>query len=446
MRVIIAGAGEIGWYIADRVSKDGHDVTIIECDQEKARLAQSNLDAHVITASAASAAVLVGAGVALADLFIAVTGSDDTNLVCASISRKLGAARAVARVDEVVYRKAPEISYRDHFGIDELLSPEMLAALELASVVRNPGSLAVEHFGRGALEMQRMVAGRGAEMVDKPLHELEFPDGVRIASIERGQKFIIPMGDDIVEHGDWVTLIGQTEQVSRYRSCFETEKPKIQKVVIMGGGHTTMSLVRRLRVQMFRLTVIERSSDRCNYLATTLPHATILNGDGTNLAFLKEEQIDNADVFISTTASDEANIMSAIQAKNLGVKKVLVVIHRPDYADLVEKMGIDKAVSPRVVMADNMLSLLRKGKVSTLVTLDYGKAEILELVVECEDFVGKALRNLPLPGGSSVLTLQRGREVTVPHADMEFQLGDTILVICRSEQRKKVIRLIVGST
>jgi trk system potassium uptake protein TrkA len=254
------------------------------------------------------------------------------------------------------------------------------------------------------------------------------------------------MGDDIVEHGDWVTLIGQTEQVSRCRSCFETEKPKIQKVVIMGGGHTTMSLVRRLRSQMFRLTVIERSSDRCKYLATTLPHATILNGDGTNLAFLKEEQIDNADVFISTTASDEANIMSAIQAKNLGVKKVLVVIHRPDYADLVEKMGIDKAVSPRVVMADNMLSLLRKGKVSTLVTLDYGKAEILELVVESEDFVGKTLRNLSLPGGSSVLTLQRGREVTVPHADTEFQLGDTILVICRSEQRKKVIRLIVGST
>ena len=138
--------------------------------------------------------------------------------------------------------------------------------------------------------------------------------------------------------------------------------------------------------------------------------------------------------------------MSAIQAKNLGVKKVLVIIHRPDYADLMEKMGIDRAISPRVVMAREMLTLLRKGKVSTLARLDDDVAEILELAVESKDFVGKKLRDLTLPGGALVLTLQRGREVMVPHANTEFQFGDTVLVICRSEKRKKVVRYVIGSS
>jgi trk system potassium uptake protein TrkA len=444
MRVIIAGAGEIGWYVAEQVSADGHDVTIIDNDEDIIRRVSAGLDVQALCGSAASAAVLSKCGVEKTDLFLAVTNSDDTNLVCASIARKLGAARAVARVDEVIYRKAPEISYQEHFGIDELVSPEMLAALELASIVRNPGSLAVEHFARGALEMQQIPADRGAKNVGKPLPEIDLPEGVRICTIHRGDRFIIPTGKDHVEHGDLITLVGQTEQVVRARAGFESEKPKISKVVIMGGGHTTLSLARRLRTFSYRLTVIERDPDRCQLLASVLPAATILKGDGTNLAFLKEERIDNADYFISTTASDEANIMGAIQAKNLGVKKVLVIIHRPDYANLMEKMGIDRAVSPRLVMAREMLALLRKGKASTLASLENGQAEILELSVEGEDFVGQRLRELKLPPGCLVLTLQRDRQALVPQADTIFQLDDTVLVICLHDNRKDVIRLISG--
>ena len=445
MRVIIAGAGEIGWYIAEQVSADGHDVVLIESEQDKVHHAASHLDVEVLYGSAARASILTNAGVSQADLFIAVTGNDDTNLVCASIAGKLGAARTVARVDEVVYRKSPEISYQDHFHIDELLSPEMLAALELASVVRNPGSMAVEHFARGTLEMQQVVVDKNAKLLSKPLRELELPEGVRIASIQRKTELIIPMGDDQVGQGDRITIIGRTEQVAQARAGFESGTPKTQKIVIMGGGHTTMSLARRLRRHQFRLTIIERRTDRCKYLATVLPTATILNGDGTNLAFLKEERIDNADAFISTTASDETNIMGAMQVKNLGVEKVLVVIHRPDYADLMEKMGIDRAVSPRVVMAGEMISLLHKGKVRTLARLEQSKAEILELAVTGINLVGQRLRELKLPGGALVLTLQRSGVVTVPNADTEFRLGDTVLVICRTEQRRQIIRYIAGS-
>ena len=444
MRVIVAGAGEIGWYLAEQISAAGHDVTVIDSDEQKAGEITANLDVHVLCGTAASAAMLSEAGVDQTDLFVAVTSSDETNLVCASLARKLGAACSVARVDEAIYRKAPQISYREHFGIDELVSPEMLTALELASVVRNPTSLAVEHFARGTLEMQQVVADRSAQMVGTYLRELAMPEGVRIASIRRSEHLIIPTGNDLIEHGDRVTIIGKTEQIAQVRDGLEARKPSTTKVVIMGGGHTTLSLARRLHSRNFRLTVMERHSQRCQHLASHLPQATILHGDGTNLAFLKEERIDNADVFISTTASDEANIMSAIQAKNLGVKKVLVVIHRPDYAHLVEKIGIDRAISPRVVMAQEMLSLLNREKVFTLATLDDGKAEILQLVVEGEDFVGHSLRELSLPEGVLVLSLRHGRDFIVPRADTAFQMQDDILVICRQAQREELVQRITG--
>ncbi len=445
MRVMIAGAGEIGWYVAEQISQAGHDVTIIDNNENRVRMVDSTLDVSVIQGTATSASILTKAGVADTDLFVALTGSDDTNLVSASVARKLGAGRSVARIDEVVYRKAPEISYQQHFGIDELLSPEMLTALELASIVRNPGTLAVEHFARGAIEMQQVVADRGAEFVGQPLYRLDLPDDVRIASIQRGSTLIIPKGNDIVDHLDQIILIGNTEKMARCRSRFETDKPSHQKVIIMGGGHTALSLARRLRSFVFRLTIIERRGERCKTLATSLPNATILNGDGTSLAFLKEERIENADFFISTTASDEANIMSAIQAKNLGVSNVLVVIHRPDYANLMEKIGIDRAISPRAVMAREILQMLSKDQTSTLATLDNGDVQILELPVLSDEFVGKKLRDITFPEETLILILQRDKDFFVPNAETSFNLNDTILVICRNRQRKKIVRMVTGA-
>jgi trk system potassium uptake protein TrkA len=444
MRVIVAGAGEVGWFIAGKVSGQGHDVTIIDRDEKRIRQINDELDVRALCGSAGSAHMLLQAGIAETDLLVAVTGSDETNIVCGSLSHELGAKRVVARVDEVIYRKAPEISYRTHFGLDDLVSPEMLTALELASYVRNPGSLAVEHFARGQLEMQQLTVDRGSSYVGKDLVELDLPEGVKICSIEREGQIIIPSATDQIHHEDLITIVGQTEKVMRAREGFESGHAQTRKIVIMGGAHTAMSLARRLQTRSFRLTIIERDPNRCQILADALPHATILNGDATSLAFLNEERIGNADVFITTSSSDEANIMGAIQAKNLGVQKVMVVIHRPDYANLMEKIGIDRAVSPRVVMAQEILSLLNQGNESTLTELGEGSVQILQLAVEGQDFVGKKLRDIEMPENTLILTLQREHNVMVPQADTVFQLDDTVLVICQKQQHKKVVKLIVG--
>ena len=191
------------------------------------------------------------------------------------------------------------------------------------------------------------------------------------------------------------------------------------------------------------MTIIERQLERCQLLATLLPDSTIVHGDGTRLALLQEERVDNASVFISTTRSDETNIMSAMRVKDLGVEKVLVVIHRPDYTDLMEKMGIYRAVSPRAVMAREMLMMLGGDKVGTLAELD-GAAVILQMPVEAAGFVGKRLSELPMPAASLVLTLQRDRQIIIPDADTEFLFGDIVLVICQNELKKKIGKLIVG--
>ncbi len=444
MRVVIAGAGEIGWYIADQVSSQGHDVTVIDPSKDKIRQVNSSLDVHAVEGSAASAQILGQIAVAEADLFVAVSGSDEVNIVAASLARKLGAARAIARVDEVIYRKSTDISYSEHFGIDEFVSPETLAALELASVIRSPGALAVEHLARGKIEMQRVVVGKGAKHINRPLKDLDLPEGVKIACIRRDGSLFIPAANSMVYESDNVTLIGKTEQIVSARSGLESKKASSIKIVVVGGGHTTLSLVRRLRASMYKVTIVERSEDRCKHLAAILPNVTILHGDGTNLSFLKEERIESADIFVSTTDSDETNIMSAMQARHLGVEKVLVLIHRPDYGDLIEKMGIDRAVSPRVQMAKEILTMLHKSDVRTLSVFDDGKAEIVQVRVRSSEVTGKYLREITLPGETLVLTIQRDKDIIVPQADTMFHLDDEAIFISRTASHKELTKMIVG--
>jgi len=444
MRVIIAGAGEIGWYAAEQLSAAGHDVTLIDNDEERVRQITSELDVRAWSGPASSALTLLEAGVKGADLLAALTGSDETNIVCASIASRLGARRTLARVDEVVYRKSPDMSYREHFGITDFISPEMLAALELASVVRSPGSLAVEHYARGALEMQRFVANKASKNLHRPLAELKIPPGIRIACIRRGDQLLIPQGQDCVEDNDLLTIVGRTDNVDQASLFFGASIAQRKTVVIMGGGHTALSLVRRLRSASHVVTIIERDPRRCEVLSEQLPHVTILHGDGTNLLLLREENIEHADFFISTTSSDEMNIMGAVQAKSLGAAKAFVVIHRPDYVDLVQKMGVDLAVSPRVVMARELLSLLKPGKVHTLAELGGGAAEILELRVENQHLVGKMLRDVKMPASSLILALQRQRDILMPYAEMIFRLNDKILVICHKDTKKDLIHQVVG--
>jgi trk system potassium uptake protein TrkA len=444
MKVIIAGAGEVGTYIAERIAEEAHDVTVIETDTVKGEELSNTLDVNVICGSASSVQVLKKAAVEKCDLFLSLTANEEVNIISASVASRLGAAKTIARIDDAVFRKDPVFSYQTHFGINEMFSPKMFAALEMASFIRNPGSLAVEYFAQGTVVMRQVIIDESSGYIENKLSELDIPKDVRIACITRNTKLIIPTGDTFLQAGDTIILVGETEKVSEFQKNFKWEKTDNQKIVILGGGRIALSLARRLKPNDFRLTIIEQDVLRCESLSCELPYATILHGDGTRLDLLLEEHVNTADFFIATTAYDEINIMSALQVKNLGVEKTLVLIHRPDFVHLIEDLGIDHAVSPRAIMAREVLTMLKKSKERPLADMGDGEAEILELHFKNEVLIGCKLKDVPLSKKPLILLIKRGEKVIIPSGDTKLKQDDVLLIICELSDRKKYVRLFGG--
>ena len=441
MKVIIAGAGEVGTYIAERIAEEAHDVTVIEIDPVKGEELSNTLDVDVIFGSASSVEVLKKAAVEKCDLFLSLTANEEVNIVSASVASRLGAAKTIARIDDVAFLADPLFSYQTHFGINEMFSPKMFVALEMASFIRNPGSLAVEYFAQGTVVMRQVIIDENSRYIESKLSELDIPKDVRIACITRNSKCIIPVGDTFLQAGDTIILIGETERVSEFQKNFKWEKTDNQRVVILGGGRIALSLAQRLKPSDFRLTIIEHDILRCESLSRELPHATILQGDGTNLDLLMEEHVDTADFFIATTAYDEINIMSALQVKKLGARKTLVLIHRPDFVHLIEDLGIDHAVSPRATMAREVLTTLKKGKERPLADMGAGEAEILELHFKNKSLIGSELKNIPLSKNTLILLIKRDEKVIVPSGDTKLKQDDVLLIICKLSERRKIVRL-----
>ena len=444
MNVIIAGAGEVGTYIAERVAEEAHDVTLIEADAAKAEELSNTLDVNVICGSASSVEVLKKARVKKCDLFLSLTANEEVNLVSASVAGHLGAAKTIARIEDAVFRNDPAFSYQTHFGVDEMFSPQMFAALEMTSFIRNPGSLAVEHFAQGTVVMKQVIIDERSKYVENKLSELDFPKDVRIACVTRNSELIIPAGDTCLQAGDAVVLIGETETVSEFQKHLERKKAESQKVVILGGGRIALGLARRLNPKDFRLTIIEQDVSRCEKLASELPFATILQGDGTRLDLLIEEHVETAAFFITTTAYDEINIMSALQVKKLGAKKTLVLIHRPDFVHLIEDLGIDHAVSPRAIMAREVLTLLKKGKERSLADMGAGEAEIMELHFRNEALTGTELKDIPLSKNILILLIKRTGKVIIPSGNTKLKEKDVLLIICKLTDSKKLTCLFGG--
>jgi len=444
MKVIIAGAGKIGTYIAERITEEAHDVTVIEANAAKAEEMSNTLDVNVICGSASSVQVLKKADVEKCDLFLSLTANEEVNIVSASVAGRLGAAKTIARIDDAVFRTDPMFSYQTHFNIDEMFSPKMFVSLEMASFIRNPGSLAVEHFAQGTVVMRQVIIDENSSYIENKIRELDIPKDVRIACITRDTKLIIPTGDTFLKAGDTIILIGETEKISEFQKNFKWEKTHNQRIVILGGGRIALSLARRLKPNEFRLTIIEQDILRCERLSSELPSTTVLQGDGTKLDLLMEEHVDTADFFIATTAYDELNIMSALQVKKLGVKKAVVLIHRPDFVDLIEDFGIDHAVSPHAVMAREVLTMLKKGKGRSLADMGAGEAEIMELHFKNEELTGAELKNIRLSKSTLILLIKRGGNVIIPSGDTKLKRDDVLLVICKLNEKKKLVRLFGG--
>jgi trk system potassium uptake protein TrkA len=432
VRVLTLGAGTVGHWIADMLCRRRHDVTVIDIDPDRVRQINSELDVRAIEGSAAQSTILFQADVCSADICLAVTGDDEANVVAASMAKALGARRSLARVYAPAFRDSSTFDYQSHFGIDALLSLEQLSAFELARAIRNPDAIPLEHFARGHLEVYETEVESKSDATEHRLRDLKLPGSVRIGSIERDGDMWLASGEDEIKVGDRVSLIGVPSEVNKSRALFAsaTKRSKRQSVIIAGGGEIGFHIARALPTADYRITLLENDADRCHQLAKLLPDMTVVHANANRRSVLEDEGGGAADYFVACTGSDESNIMACVEARELGSRRVMAVVGRPDYANVVGKLGIDHVVSERDVGARQILGFLNEGAVISQSRLPNGKIGVYELeVVEGARVTGATLAELPLAGRCLITAIQRDSFVRVPTAVDQLKPGDIVVAL-----------------
>lgn len=432
MRVLTLGAGTVGRWIADMLCRRRHSVTVVDTDPENVRRINSELDVRAIQGSASRSTVLFQADVCAADMCLAVTGDDEVNIVAASMAKALGARRSIARVYAPAFRDLSTFDYQRHFNIDSLLSLEQLSAFELARAIRNPDAIPLEHFARGQLEVYEMEVAKKSAASGHKLFDLKLPRAVRIGSIAREGRMWIASGQDELHAGDRVSLIGMPDAVSKARSLFGVgiEHRARQRVMIAGGGETGYHLAEALSPHDYRTVLLERDADRCSHLAKLLPQVTVIHANANRRSVLEDEGSGTVDYFVACTGNDESNIMAGVEARELGASRVMCMVGRPDYANVVGKLGIDRAVSERDVVARQILGFLNEGAIISQSRLPNGAIGIYELeILEQTRVTDATLAELPLAGRCLIAAIQRDGFVRVPTADDRLQTGDVVVAL-----------------
>lgn len=446
MKIVVLGAGTVGTAISDLLCQNGHSVTVVDADPERVKKIDETLDVRAITGVASKSSVLFQANANSCDLVIAVTGVDEVNMIGASIAKRMGAHRCVARVYSPVYHDLSTFDYQRHFQIDRFLSLEQLTALELAREIRSRKSAIIEHFATGDIEIQEVEVQEG-QVDGKSLRELGLPSTVRIGSISREDRIWVATANDSLQPGDILGIVGKPEDLDRVIPVFQSKVGRRQFVVIGGGGETGYHLASMLESNAFSVVLMDSDRKRCEWLSNALPHATILHCDATQRLTLEEERVADADFFVACTGDDENNIMAGVEAKEIGAKRILSVVGRPDYGNVVGKIGIDFAVSERQVMAKQILGLLNGGNIISRYVLPNRRIGIYEIEVEPDSqAVQMNLNDLPLPDPCLIAALMRDRYSRVPEAGDKLAPGDIVIAFIDESVVDQAIPLFATSS
>ncbi len=439
MQIVIIGMGEVGRHLASVLLAEDHDVTIIDSDPNVLEAAGDKIDVRSIRGNGASFRTLRDAEVSKADLVAAVTDNDEANIVASLQAKELGAQRVIARVDSHEYLPGWEGAYHGILGIDLVISTRILAAVAVYKLIRSFGATTVEHFADNRIQMVGLRVSDPANC-DIRLRELQTPADTLIAAILRGDDLIIPSGDDCLMLDDEAFVIGKTDVIQSSELYFGKEVQRGAKsVVILGGGEIGFAIAKSLEKQNTKVKIIEWNPEVCEYLSETLSEATIINGDGTDLELLEEEKLGDADVFVAASKRDEVNLMSGLVARDLGVREIIALVHRPTYAMAYERLGIDATISPRRYAANQILKYVRPGRVVSVTEIAGGKGEILEFIAHKKsNIVQNDLKNVGFPKGAVIGAIAGKRGISVPKGSDRVTSGDSVIVFSRPEVRAKV--------
>jgi trk/ktr system potassium uptake protein len=436
MKIVILGAGQVGRTAAHHLSREeANEVTVVDIDEEILRDLQDRLDIRTVAGNASYPTVLEAAGAPEADIIVALTNSDEVNMMACEVAFTLfRTPTKIARIRSSEYTSRPQLFSEEALSVDVFISPEQLVTDYVERLIRYPGALQVLEFADGKVRLVGVRALKGGLLVGHCLREL--PQHLRkldtrVVAIYRKGRSVCPEGDTVIEDGDEVFFLAASNDIRRVMSEMRKQDDPVKRIVIAGGGNIGFRLAKALE-KTNQVKLIERDTRRARKVSEILEHAIVLNGDAADEELLIEENIDSADVFVALTNSEEANILSAMLAKRLGAHKVMALINKPSYTELMESGSIDVAISPQSITIGSLLAHVRRGDVVRVHSLRRGAAEAIEAIVHGDEttsrMVGRAVGNIELPEGTLIGAIVRGEQVIMAHHDTRVQSDDHVIL------------------
>ena len=435
MKIIILGAGQVGGTLAEHLANEQNDITVVDTDGKRLKALQDRLDIGTVTGGASHPGTLYQAGAEDADMLIAVTNSDEINMMACQIAHSLfNTPTKISRVRSPNYLAYQDKLFTpDHIPVDVIIGPEQLVTKNIVELIANPGALQVLDFADGRVQLVAVRAYHGGPIVGHQLQEIRehMPKvDTRVAAIFRQDRAIIPEGNTVVEADDEVFFIAARKNIRAVMSELRKVDKPYHRVIIAGGGNIGATLAQSIE-RNYQVKVIEQSYDRCRVLSESFKHAIVLHGSAAEPQLLSSENIESTDVFCALTNNDESNIMMSMLAKRMGAKKVITLITNPAYADLVGD-EIDIAISPQQITIGSLLTHVRRGDISNVHSLRRGAAEAIEVTARGDSrssrVVGRRLDEISLPEGVTIGAIVRGDEVLIAHHYIVVEAGDHVIL------------------
>jgi trk system potassium uptake protein TrkA len=451
MRILIIGAGEVGYHIATRLVRERHDVVVVDHTPDVIARVQEEMDVMAFEGPGSRPETLERAGIDQTELVIAATHSDEVNIVACLLARQYGVPQCIARIHDGDIETSPLAAAGKRIGIDLMINPSRAVAEEIQRLIYMPGADEAAEFFEGRVQLISIRVPATAPIVQQRIKEVgaRFPGALPglVAAIQRGKKTLIPRGETIIEAGDHLLIIGKDQHLQANLHLLGLSSHRMKNLLIIGGGQVGFQVVQLLSrdTTRYNIKILERHLQRCRELSTRLPHALVLNGDATDLKVLQEEGIRNMDGVIVVTDDDGTNLIAALLAKTHGAHEVITLVKRPDLISLVSALGIDAAISPRLVTADAMLRYLRRGQVLSMFTSTSTEAETLEMeALPRARIVGRPLHKVNFPEGIIIGAVARGDTITIPRGDTVIEAYDRVLVFALPKVVSRAVRLLGG--
>lgn len=440
MRAIIIGAGKIGYHVAHVLARENHDVILIESNEERVHALEDTLDIQVMVGSGTSYQVLEQAGIKEADLLVAVTEIDEVNMISCMLAKQYGVEKTVARVRNPEYVVEGERKSGAFADIDLVINPEMVTAKEIAKLIEVPEALDVVYYANGKVQLLELEITKDAPIVGIKLQDMKMNFSFLIVAILRNGKMAIPRGSDQILANDIIFVLAKTKEMVKVERLLGTERLKAERVMVLGADLTGLNLAKMLQEQKFNVKIIEKQHKRCVEVAQQLQNTIVLHGDGTDMDLLKSEGAAETDVFVCLTDDDKLNLLVGLLAKHLGAKRAIAQVRRSDYIDLMENVGIDAGISPRLLTANAILRFIKRGRgVLSITLLCEEKAEMLEVVLsEDSKVVNQKIREINFPSGAIIGSICRKNNVTIATGNDCLKAGDMITVFALPHALRKV--------